>query len=373
MNRKHILTAAATISLNLLLFSGCSTTNDITAENNENILLNTQYDINMSSKEANEKGIIVNKKKEQNILLISGGGGYGAYGAGILNAWHEEGMPNFDVVTGISTGALLATSAFINDNKSMLAAKNAYTKTSKRDLISIKWFLFWRNSLSTAEPLENIIKKSITYDMIDKVGVEYKKGRRLFVATTRLNENKLTIWDMGKIANLSKDIRYDMYYKILLASSSVPGFYPPVDFNYYNTQQKGYHITHCDSTKRSMFIAPWMISHDKNLIKTKVFAILNNQVLNLPKRDVRDNIVPLFATFVYDLINARAYFSLVETREITKKANIRNEYLYCTIPGAINLNGEKMDFKTRDMNVLYQTGYQEIKTNKAWKSNIPLN
>ena len=372
MKKIRLLTTAA-ISLNLLLLTACSSTGKITATNNENILLNSQYNITMSSSEALKRGIITKKDKQQTVLLISGGGGYGAYGAGVLNAWHEENMPKFDIVTGISTGALLATSAFINDDKSILAAKKAYTSTGRGDLISIKWFLFWRNSLSTATPLENIIKNSITHDMIDKVGAEYRKGRRLFVATTELNSNKLTIWDMGKVANLSQDIRYNAYYKILLASSSVPGFFPPVNFNYYNTAQKGYQIAHCDSTKRSMFIAPWMIATNKDLQKTKVFAILNNQVFNLQKREVKDNIIPLFATFIYDLINARAYFGLVETREITKKSNIKNEYLYCSIPGSVNLDGERMDFKTKDMNLLYQTGYQDIKTKKAWKSNIPLN
>ncbi len=46
------------------------------------------------------------------ILAISGGGSRGAYGAGVLSGWIVAGRrPNFDVVTGISTGALIATFA----------------------------------------------------------------------------------------------------------------------------------------------------------------------------------------------------------------------------------------------------------------------
>ncbi len=366
MKKATILISTA-LSLSLLL-TACSTTPKATKLANENELLAAQYKINMPK----NRSIINTNKREQNILLISGGGGYGAYGAGILNAWHENDMPKFDVVTGISTGALLATAAFINDDKSMLSAKEAYTSIDKNELISLKWFFFWRNSLSTTEPLKNIIKKSITFEMIDKVGREHRTGRRLFVATTELNSNNMTIWDMGKIANLSKDKRYNLYYKILIASSSVPGFFPPVNFNYYNSQKGAYSTIHCDSTKRSMFIAPWMLSRNKRLVKSKVFAILNNQVFNLPKREVKENIATLFSTFVHDLVNARAYFSLIETKEIAKKINIHNEYFYCSIPGNIKLQGEKMDFIKEDMNILYQTGYQEIKRKKAWKSTIPI-
>ncbi len=367
--KKSTMLAFSALSLNLLL-TACSSTPTATKLDNENELLASQYEINMPNSKAKDSKVIIQNKREQNILLISGGGGYGAYGADVLNAWHENGMPKFDIVTGISTGALLATAAFINDDKSMLSAKKAYTSLNRSDLISLKWFFFWRNSLSTATPLKATIRKSITFEMIDKVGKEHRAGRRLFIATTELNNNKMTIWDMGKIANLSPDKRYELYYKILLASSSVPGFFPPVNFNYYNSQKGAYSIIHCDSTKRSMFIAPWMLARNKRLVKSKVFAILNNQVFNLPTRKVKENIVPLLSTFVHDLVNARAYFSLIETKEIAKKANTHNEYFYCSIPGNIKLEGEKMDFIKEDMNILYQTGYQEIKRKKAWKSAI---
>ena len=53
------------------------------------------------------------------VLLVSGGGSHGAYGAGLLNGWSERGTrPRFKVVTGISTGALIAPYAFLgSDNR----------------------------------------------------------------------------------------------------------------------------------------------------------------------------------------------------------------------------------------------------------------
>ena len=49
-----------------------------------------------------------------NYLAVSGGGSAGAFGAGILNGWTASGdRPKFKVVTGVSTGALISTFAFL--------------------------------------------------------------------------------------------------------------------------------------------------------------------------------------------------------------------------------------------------------------------
>jgi Patatin-like phospholipase len=50
----------------------------------------------------------------ESLLAISGGGDNGAFGAGVLVGWSERRTrPSFKVVTGISTGALIAPLAFV--------------------------------------------------------------------------------------------------------------------------------------------------------------------------------------------------------------------------------------------------------------------
>ncbi|MEE9141883.1 MAG: patatin-like phospholipase family protein, partial [Gammaproteobacteria bacterium] len=52
--------------------------------------------------------------REHNYLALSGGGSNGAFGAGLLVGWTEHGdRPEFTIVTGISTGALIAPFAFL--------------------------------------------------------------------------------------------------------------------------------------------------------------------------------------------------------------------------------------------------------------------
>ena len=75
-----------------------------------------------------------------NYLAISGGGANGAFGAGLLVGWTEAGTrPEFDFVTGISTGALIAPFAFLGpayDDQ----LKAVYTQYSTSDMIEKRGF-----------------------------------------------------------------------------------------------------------------------------------------------------------------------------------------------------------------------------------------
>ena len=67
-------------------------------------------------------------------LAISGGGDNGAYGAGFLNGWTASGTrPEFKVVTGISTGALIAPFAFLGP-KYDYVLERVYTTTAQKDI-----------------------------------------------------------------------------------------------------------------------------------------------------------------------------------------------------------------------------------------------
>ena len=63
------------------------------------------------------------------ILIISGGGDWGAFGAGFLQGWqqvpaqHPLAKPEFDVVTGVSTGTLIAPFAFLGDAPAIAPAR----------------------------------------------------------------------------------------------------------------------------------------------------------------------------------------------------------------------------------------------------------
>lgn len=69
-------------------------------------------------------------------LALSGGGADGAYGAGVLNGWTAAGTrPQFSVISGVSTGALIAPFAFLGSGYDP-ALREVYTSGIAESLIA---------------------------------------------------------------------------------------------------------------------------------------------------------------------------------------------------------------------------------------------
>lgn len=165
-----------------------------------------------------------------NYLALSGGGGDGAYGAGVLVGWTDTGTrPSFDIVTGVSTGALAAPFAFLGpayDN----TLKEVYTSFQTDDLGTPQVFsaVFGGPSLIDASGLERLLTLYVTNDLVDRIAQAHLRGRRLFVATTNVDAERQVVWDLGAIAASSNPDRVRLVRRILLASAAVPGVLPPV-------------------------------------------------------------------------------------------------------------------------------------------------
>ena len=127
-------------------------------------------------------------RKPKNVLALSGGGSYGAYTAGVLNGWTRSNTrPEFDVVTGISTGALIAPLAFLGPDYDDKLRKH-YTEVSQADVLKMRaWATIpFRESIAVGTPLRGMIEENLSDDVMRKVAAEHARGRRLYVATTNL-------------------------------------------------------------------------------------------------------------------------------------------------------------------------------------------
>lgn len=167
------------------------------------------------------------------LLALSGGGAGGAYGAGFLQGWTERGdRPEFTWVTGISTGALIAPFAFLGPQYDG-AVRRLYTETSTPDLLRLNpvAVLFGADSVAQTDPLRRRIAEEMTPEIVARIAAEHARGRRLLIGTTNLDAERPVIWDIGRIASSDQPGKVDLIRKILLASASIPGAFPPVNFD----------------------------------------------------------------------------------------------------------------------------------------------
>ena len=162
------------------------------------------------------------------LLSISGGGSDGAFGAGPLNGWSETGdRPQFKMVTGLSTGALIALLAFLGSDFDQALKKDAYTTIDASRIFVTSGLLpmLWSESATSTKPLQDLINTCISNHVLALIAAEYKKGRRPYVASARIDADQPIMWDMwnmGAIAASGKPDRSELFRKVLPASASIP-------------------------------------------------------------------------------------------------------------------------------------------------------
>jgi predicted acylesterase/phospholipase RssA len=165
-----------------------------------------------------------------NYLAISSGGDNGAFAAGLLVGWSARGdRPVFEVVTGISAGALVAPFAFLGSRYDDVL-RTVASRIESRDMFHSRSLLaaFTSDGLADDRPLAAMIEKYVTADVLREVARAYATGRLLFIGTTNLDAREPVVWDMGAIASRGDASALDLFRKVMLASTSIPGVFPPV-------------------------------------------------------------------------------------------------------------------------------------------------
>ena len=167
------------------------------------------------------------------VLALSGGGAGGAFGAGAIVGLTRTGTrPSFSVVTGVSAGALVAPLAFLGPEWDAEMA-DIYTGGAGEGLLRPRLLgAVFGSSLYSGAPLKRIIERYADDRMIQAVATEAAKGRLLLVATTDFATGEPVIWDLGSIALHGGQQAGPLLRTVLLASSSVPGMFPPVKIKF---------------------------------------------------------------------------------------------------------------------------------------------
>jgi predicted acylesterase/phospholipase RssA len=208
-------------------------------------------------------------------IALSSGGADGAFGAGLINGLTESGKrPDYSVVTGVSTGALMAPFVFAGP-KYDGALRDAYTKISAADIFEIGGT---GESFVDSWPLKDLIAKQITPGLLADIAAAHNSGRRLFVVTTNIDAGRPVVWNMGAIAAHGGDAAAQLFRNILLASSAIPGGFPPVLID-VEANGKKFQEMHVDGgTLDQFFVAPAAVlaaTSDYKIPATQIYAVIN--------------------------------------------------------------------------------------------------
>jgi len=304
-------------------------------------------------------------------LYISGGAANGAYGAGLLKGWSENGSrPMFKVVTGISTGALTAPFAFLGKEYDGLL-EQSYTTISTKDIMKFKSLIgiLFGDSLAINKPLQRYIKRLVTPDIVKKIAAEHMRGRRLFVGTVNLDAQRFVVWDMGAIA-CKGDV--ELFRKVMLASAAIPTTFPPVYFQ-VEADGKMYDEMHVDGgTLAQVFnlygitkdigSALEAIGIDPKKIKGDNYIIRNGYV-SANWQEVKDNLSSIARRSFDTIINAQG---IGDTYRLYIYINKRGgNFNLAYIPPDV-IPQEKEMFDKKEMRRLFDRGYQDAIKGYDW-------
>jgi hypothetical protein len=308
-------------------------------------------------------------------LAISGGGANGAFGAGLLVGWTASGQrPEFSMVTGISTGALIAPFAFLGPDYDE-ELKTVYTTISTRDIARKRSFLSipFNDSVADTSPLRQLIAKHVDAEMIAAIARENRRGRRLFVGTVNLDASRSVIWNIGAIADSDYARKVDLIHDILQASSAIPVAFPPVAIP-VEAAGRTYDELHVDGgTGAQVFVYPasvdwrFITQRLKTPVQPQVYVI-RNAFLEPDYQGVRRKVAPIASRTVDSLIRTQSEGDIYEIFALCRRDG--NEFNLAYIPSDFTEEPAE-GFDPVYMGKLFRLGYDMAVDGYPWEHAPP--
>lgn len=319
------------------------------------------------------------KEPARNLLALSGGGMFGAYTAGVLKGWTATGKrPEFDVVTGISTGSLIAPFAFLGPEYDNILEQR-YTTLQASDIFSRRsWVtLLWADALTDSAPLRHLIETEVDDAFLSKLAAAHASGRRLYVGTTNLENKRLIVWDMGAIASSNRPNRGKLFRDVILASCSVPGVLPPVSIE-VEVEGKVYTELHADgSVSASIFLDPYMVRDpgqktpeqaERAVHRANVYAIVAGK-LYADANQVRRRWLFVTGESVIGVLQARTEGDLMRLFLLARFTG--GAFNLAAVPQKLEIAGNALGFDPVVMRQLFDVGYQSAVDRTAWRVTPP--
>ena len=303
-------------------------------------------------------------------LAISGGGDNGAFGAGLLNGWSARGdRPQFKVVTGVSTGALIAPFAFLGaDYDDELS--QVYTSISQKDIFEKRSILsaLTQDGLGDTTPLYKLIRNYVDDTFLAGVANQYHRGRLLFIGTTNLDAQQPVIWNMGAIAAANTAESAELFRRIMLASASIPGAFPPVMID-VEVGGRRYQEMHVDGgVMAQVFLYPPAIAGARSANKLQENRerrayIIRNARLDANWSDVNRSTVSITGKAIITLLQSQGFGDLFRIYLTTLEDGVEYNLAYIDLDfDAIH----REEFDREYMQALYRYAFDLAEKGYHW-------
>jgi len=315
-------------------------------------------------------------RPERNVLCLSGGGSFGAFSAGVLCGWTESGTrPTFDVVTGISTGSLIAPFAFLGPAYDA-QLKEFYTTVTNDDIFKKQMVrgLLGGEAFTDTAPLRKKVGEFMTPQTIAEIAAAHQAGRRLIIGTTEEEGSRFIHWNIGEIACRNGPKDRDLIVDVMVASASIPGVFPPVKIDVY-VDGKCYTERHVDGgVSAGMFYHPPYVPPDQrtpqtlNPVGTNVYIVVAGKLFADPGIVKPDALTQA----------GRAVSSVLSAQS---RGDIQRMWSYCqvfgmnfhmtAIPAGFENSGNSAEFDPKTMSGLFEEG-RRMHYSSGWRKIPPL-
>lgn len=317
------------------------------------------------------QGLSLRQLPPVSYLAVSGGGDNGAFGSGLLNGWTELGTrPTFKMVTGVSTGALIAPFAFLGpayDGQ----LREVYTTMTPDKIYRARGLsaALFEDSMADTTPLSLVIAKYLDHTLLDAIAAEYQKGRLLMIGTTDLDSQRPVIWNIGAIAASGRPGALDLVRKIMRASAAIPGLFQPVLID-VELDGKKYQELHVDGGAiAQLFLYPPAVDLSRSGVRRERHAyIIRNARLDPDYAMAERRTISLAGRAINTMLAMSGKNDVLRVYFITQRDGV--DYNLAFIGPDFDVQ-KKEEFEQSYMRALYDYGYRQAKSGNPWHKTPP--
>jgi predicted acylesterase/phospholipase RssA len=320
------------------------------------------------------------------VLLFSGGSEWGAFGAGYTAEWSELGaaadvpVPEFDVIAGISTGALMAAYVASGEAERFAALEEFYRGVSP-DWIEFRGLLALLSPATTALVDNERVREEVSGAVDDALIADFRRahadGRQILVGTVSLDYGAVRYWDLGQVA-ATEPAPKPKIVDLLMAATTIAGIFPPVEVDGSLYADLGYveGIPAFRGRNIDAFAEAWRARNGATPPPLMRLWLVYNIPIGLEPDPVELSLVPL-AMRGYDALVQGSFKNPVETAFLLRRISEQNrtpllEVNWIAVPSDFEEEPDAPRFDPRTANALADLGRElAARPGGGWRQDAP--